>query len=207
MVTSHLDWRRVIVRTCETDGELQRWAKLIFNNTVSSVWASHDIASASSICSVPETCPYLLSQDEQGSAEKCNTLRHRLHQEGEKWHEKWGSGNSWLLWEWGGGSAFGRFTEEAKRAEEWKETCSCWGAGEAACSEVTLEWTTKESRRGGAYIDFIHNIICVATTREEHWTCLLPPFYSTLTFLLNAVHVRWNENIFTSQKWKWKDCN
>jgi len=33
VVTSHLDWRRVFAGTCETDGELQRWAKWIFNNT------------------------------------------------------------------------------------------------------------------------------------------------------------------------------
>lgn len=33
MVTNHLDWRRVFVGIQETDGALQRWAKLIFNNT------------------------------------------------------------------------------------------------------------------------------------------------------------------------------
>lgn len=32
-VNNHLDWRRVIAGIQETDGELQRWAKLIFNNT------------------------------------------------------------------------------------------------------------------------------------------------------------------------------
>ena len=55
-------------------------------------------------------------------------MRHRLLWEGKKWHEKGGTSNSQLLQAWGGGSAFGWFTEEPKeRAEEWKETCGSGG--------------------------------------------------------------------------------
>lgn len=67
-------------------------------------------------------------------------MRHRLLWEGKKWHEKGGTSNSQLLREWGGGSAFGWFTEEAKeRAEEWKETCSSCGVGEESCFGIALE--------------------------------------------------------------------
>lgn len=125
-ITNHLDWRRVNAGIQETDGELQRWAKLIFNNTNSAQFGP----ATTSLLPTPSVAfqkkhPYLLSQEEPGSAEeRQNTVRHQVCWKGKKWQEKGSSSNSQLLQECGGTS--GWFTEEGKeRAEEGKGTC--WG--------------------------------------------------------------------------------
>lgn len=68
--------RRVIIRTCETDGELQRWAELIFNtNSAQFGLAMISLLPAAS-AAVRKRVPTSSAKISRGLAGKwCNTMR------------------------------------------------------------------------------------------------------------------------------------